>query len=416
MPRLAIEAHNLGKRYLLGKDTSRHRLADLVRARDTSVSGREFWALRGVSFKVEQGDSVGIVGRNGAGKSTLLKLLARITAPTEGWARVNGRVGTLLEVGTGFHPELSGRDNVFLSGGLLGLDRREVAKKFDEIVAFSGVEKFIDTPVKRYSTGMQVRLAFSVALYLNAEILIVDEVLAVGDLEFQRKSLRKLQDAVTKDGRTVLFVTHGLGAVKNFCKRVVVLEDGRMTFSGLTEEGLEFYRNSVPLKQESLTEINLKDRLKRTSGAVRCTTVNAFDTSGAVRWAFREGETVRFRVEYQVMKPVPSLTIGFRLVSPREDLAARAEMIVTNIHETISRVPLPAGYRGVAEFTLRDIRLRSVSSVPYIWFGNLEDKENYDVVDTNVDLPMLFVRPASLNKYGGHGVVSLKHHVRTIPG
>lgn len=407
-----VEAHNLGKRYLLGKDASRHRLADLVQSRRAGVAANEFWALRGISFRINRGDSVGIVGRNGAGKSTLLKLLARITSPSEGEARVRGRVGTLLEVGTGFHPELSGRDNVFLSGAIMGLAPSQIRAKFDEIVRFSGVEKFVDTPVKRYSTGMQMRLAFSVALNLSADILIVDEVLAVGDLEFQRRSMQALQRAVQKDGRTVLFVTHSLGAVQNFCNRVIVLEEGRLEFEGLTEEGLEFYRNSVPLQQESLRDINLVDRLKRTSGAVRCTSVNAFDNSGVARWSFQEGETVRFRIEYEVVSPIPSLTVGFRLIIPKEDLFQREEKIVTNVYETISRVPLPQGYRGQADIVLRDIKFRSLSATPYIWFAGTEEGRAYDVVDTNADLPVLFVRPRQTNKVAREGLVSLTHSLR----
>lgn len=408
MSLFAIEAEGLGKRYQLGMDTSRQRFSEFLRRHRDDVDDG-FWALRDVSFNIRHGDSVGIVGRNGAGKSTLLKLLARITAPTKGVARVHGRVGTLLEVGTGFHPELSGRDNVFLSGTILGLSKHEVKAKFDEIVDFSGVEKFIDTPVKRYSSGMQVRLAFSVALYLNAEILIVDEVLAVGDMDFQRKSIRKLHETVTKDGRTVLFVTHSLGAVKNFCKSVIVLNRGQLEFDGPTDEGLEFYRNSVPLRQDSLREINIKDRHRRANGAVRCTSVHISDVEGLERWSFREGETVNVRVEYEVIQPIHSLAFLFRLVVPSEDLSQRGEVLVSDVREVISSAPIAPGYCGVVNITIPDMKLRSLSAMPYIWFGNVEDNVAYDVIDANVDLPALYVRPQSKDRYAAHGVVSLEH-------
>jgi lipopolysaccharide transport system ATP-binding protein len=358
---------------------------------------------------VPQGESIGIIGRNGAGKSTLLKLLARITAPTEGTARIHGRLGTLLEVGTGFHPELSGRDNVFLSGSILGLSAQEVKAKFDEIVEFSGVEKFIDTPVKRYSSGMQVRLAFSVALHLNAEILIVDEVLAVGDIDFQRKSIRKLHETVTKDGRTVLFVSHSLGAVKNFCSSVIVLNEGQLAFAGPTDEGLEYYRNSVHLKQESLRDINLKDRQRRTNGSVRCTGVHVGGTSGVERWSFREGETIKARIEYEVIQPIPSLAFLFRLIAPSEDLSQRTELLVADLREAISSAPISPGYRGVINITIPATKLRSFAATPYIWFGNIENNVAYDVVDANVDLPALYVRPSG---DASRGLVSLDYRFR----
>src|SRR6202453_3263642 len=194
----------------------------------------DFWALKDVSFEINQGDVVGIIGRNGAGKSTLLKILSRITEPTHGRIRILGRVASLLEVGTGFHPELTGRENIYLNGAILGMSRVEIDRKFDEIVAFAETEKFLDTPVKRYSSGMYVRLAFAVAAHLEPEILIVDEVLAVGDQEFQKKCLGRIQQVAQGDGRTVLFVSHNMGAVKNLCARAVYLKDGKLARVGPT--------------------------------------------------------------------------------------------------------------------------------------------------------------------------------------
>src|SRR2546428_3843414 len=193
--------------------------------------GQHFWALENVSFEVEEGEVLGIIGRNGAGKSTLLKILSQVTAPTSGWIRLRGRVASLLEVGTGFHPELTGRENVFLNGAILGMTKDEIRRKFDEIVAFSECEEFIDTPVKRYSSGMYVRLAFAIAAHLEPEILIVDEVLAVGDAQFQRKCLGKMGE-VSRGGRTVLFVSHNMVAVQNLCRRVVWLDAGRLVAAG----------------------------------------------------------------------------------------------------------------------------------------------------------------------------------------
>ena len=204
-------------------------------------SREEFWALRDLSLEIRQGEVVGIIGRNGAGKSTLLKILSRITEPTEGRARIRGRAASLLEVGTGFHPELTGRENVFLNGAILGMSRAEIQKKFDEIVAFAEVERFLDTPVKRYSSGMQVRLAFAVAAHLDPEILIVDEVLAVGDLAFQRKCLGRMREVSSQEGRTVLFVSHNTGALSNLCSRGVVLDSGSMVADTDIHAALSLY-------------------------------------------------------------------------------------------------------------------------------------------------------------------------------
>jgi lipopolysaccharide transport system ATP-binding protein len=208
---------------------------------ESASTREEFWALRDVSFEVKQGEVLGVIGRNGAGKSTLLKVLGRITEPTEGRVHMRGRVASLLEVGTGFHPELTGRENVFLNGAILGMSRVEIKRKFDEIVDFSGVEKFLDTPVKRYSSGMYVRLAFAVAAHLEPEILIVDEVLAVGDAQFQKKCLGKMQDVATKEGRTVLFVSHNMTAVRSLCGRIILIKSGQLAGDGLPDEIIQAY-------------------------------------------------------------------------------------------------------------------------------------------------------------------------------
>ena len=213
---------------------------------DRSVKGDSdiVWSLRDIDFEIAQGESVGIIGRNGAGKSTLLKLLSRVTSPTQGVIKVKGRIASLLEVGTGFHPELTGRENIFLNGAILGMRKKEITRKFDEIVDFSGVARYIDTPVKRYSSGMYVRLAFAVAAYLESEILIVDEVLAVGDAEFQQKCLGKMKDVSTNQGRTVLFVSHNMSAVMNLCTKAMVLKNGELEYVGELMEGIQEYQSS----------------------------------------------------------------------------------------------------------------------------------------------------------------------------
>ncbi len=245
MSQPVIEVRGMSKRYRLGAIGATsirdevHRYWDRLRGR-AAANPNDFWALRDVSFDVQPGEVVGIVGRNGAGKSTLLKILSRITAPTSGTAVLRGRVGSLLEVGTGFHPELTGRENTFLNGAILGMTRAEVRRKFDEIVAFAEVEQFIDTPVKRYSSGMYVRLAFSVAAHLEPEILLVDEVLAVGDTAFQQKCLQKIS-AIRNSGRTVLFVSHSLSTLRQLCDRGVLLDHGSVRFTGSAAETLDRY-------------------------------------------------------------------------------------------------------------------------------------------------------------------------------
>ena len=287
MSNLALHAEGLSKRYRVGrgwaepKPTLGGRLVQAVTApirnyrevrRLSSFEGDEegvHWALRDVSFDVKHGEVVGVIGRNGAGKSTLLKVLSRITAPTKGRALVHGRVGSLLEVGTGFHPDLTGRENIYLNGAVLGMDRAYVERRFDEIVEFSGVEKFIDTPVKRYSSGMYLRLAFAVAAHLEAEIMIVDEVLAVGDAQFQKKCIGKMS-SVGAEGRTVLFVSHNLTAVRTLCQRAIVLRQGRLAADLSAAEAVEQYiaeiRDSVleqTWPEEATAPQNVTTRIRR---------------------------------------------------------------------------------------------------------------------------------------------------------
>jgi lipopolysaccharide transport system ATP-binding protein len=255
----AIDAKGIGKRFEIGASQGPYQLltetiTERVKAMGRRPQTQEFWALRDVDFEVKHGETFGIIGHNGAGKSTLLKILSRITPPTEGEVRLRGRVGALLEVGTGFHPELTGRENIFFNGVLLGMSRSEVARKFDEIVAFSEVERFLDTPVKYYSSGMYVRLAFAVAAHLEPEVLIVDEVLAVGDAAFQRKSLGKMRDATRAEGRTVIFVSHNMAAVGSLCTRGILLSDGRIAAEGEIGEVVDLYSETVDTHGEAVFE------------------------------------------------------------------------------------------------------------------------------------------------------------------
>lgn len=278
MSNIAISFDNVGKMYRLGRvgtgtlshDLNRWWTTAILRKEDPYLkigetndrskkgSSEYVWALRDISFKVEQGDVVGIIGKNGAGKSTLLKLLSRITSPTTGSIRYQGRIASLLEVGTGFHPEMTGRENIYMNGSIMGMTKKEITRKLDEIVDFAGVERYLDTPVKRYSSGMTVRLGFAVAAFLEPEILVVDEVLTVGDAEFQKKAIGKMNDVAHSEGRTVLFVSHNMAAVKNLCTRGVVLQNGQLAFDGSTEQAIDYYlkKNDV-----EFVESKIKDRI-----------------------------------------------------------------------------------------------------------------------------------------------------------
>ena len=275
MSNIAITFDNVGKMYRLGRvgtgtlshDLNRWWTTNILRkedpylkigeTNDRSKKGHSdyVWALRDISFKVEQGDVVGIIGKNGAGKSTLLKLLSRITSPTTGSIRYQGRIASLLEVGTGFHPEMTGRENIYMNGSIMGMTKKEITSKLDEIVDFAGVERYIDTPVKRYSSGMTVRLGFAVAAFLEPEILVVDEVLTVGDAEFQKKAIGKMNDVAQSEGRTVLFVSHNMAAVKNLCTRGVVLQNGQLVYDGSTDDAVNYYlNNSSHIKKGLITD------------------------------------------------------------------------------------------------------------------------------------------------------------------
>jgi len=321
-----IRVENLGKQYRIGVQPEKYATLREVITRtlrrpierfrknlptDGKETGREdtIWALRDVTFEVEEGQILGVIGRNGAGKSTLLKLLSRITEPTEGWAEIKGRVGSLLEVGTGFHPELTGRENIYLNGAILGMHRSEIDSKFDEIVEFSGVEKFIETPVKRYSSGMYLRLAFSVAAHLEPEILVVDEVLAVGDAEFQRKCLGKMSD-VASEGRTVLFVSHDMSAISQLTEETMVLEDGNLVYRARTDDAIDYYMSSgfsdAGERRWDQDEVD-------TEGPFQPVALRVLNPEGTITDRFKSVKPITVEFEYYLDEPVKALRTGIYL-------------------------------------------------------------------------------------------------------
>jgi lipopolysaccharide transport system ATP-binding protein len=341
---LAIEAHALGKRYVLGE-----------RGRSPLRRNREeLWALRDVELAVERGTAMGVVGHNGAGKTTLLKILSRITAPTTGEARIRGSVGSLLEVGTGFHPELSGRDNVYLNGAILGMRRREIKAKFDEIVAFAEVERFIDTPVKRYSSGMYVRLAFAVAAHLEPDILIVDEVLAVGDASFQRKCLGKMGE-VSNEGRTVLFVSHNMAAVRSLTSKAIWLDHGRVAADGHTGDVVSEYLAST-IDEEVSGVVDLTENASRrtvskfTAQRVRFTSVTLLDPDDRPALAFGEGAPLRVDMRFDVREPVRFLELYVRVKS------TEGQRLFSSFAGQVESTIQPGRYRSVCEIPENPLR------------------------------------------------------------
>ena len=352
----ALRVHDLGKRYALGAQLNAYDTLRDVLASKFSLFGRKrradndqthIWALRHVSFDVPEGSVLGIIGKNGAGKSTLLKILSRVTEPTEGYAEIRGRVGALLEVGTGFHPELTGRENIYLNGAILGMSRAEIDRKFDEIVAFAEMERFLDTPVKRYSSGMYVRLAFAVAAHLEPEILVVDEVLAVGDAAFQRKSLGRMSD-VARGGRTVLFVSHNMSAILNLTKEAIVLEKGRIAFRGPTPEAVDYYLASTMTR--SGERIWQPEEIPATAAPFRPLALRVKDTRGRVTDAVRSVEPVTIEVTYALDAPIQGLRVGIYLLSTRGEYVFTS--FDTDEQETFQRWETRPAGRYVSRCTI----------------------------------------------------------------
>lgn len=369
MSDIAIHAENLGKQYTIGQrpaayTTLRESISTafsspVKRLTAGNGSDNKFWALRDVSFDVMKGQVLGVIGRNGAGKSTLLKLLSRVTEPTEGKAVINGRVGSLLEVGTGFHPELTGRENISLNGAILGMKHTEVERKFDEIVSFAEVEQFIDTPVKRYSSGMYLRLAFAVAAHLEPEILVVDEVLAVGDAEFQRKCLGKMSD-VAHQGRTVLFVSHNMSAILRLTDETIVIEKGHLAMRAPTPQAVDYYL-SAGFSQEG-QRLWQPDEISADAAPFKPIAIRVRNPRGDVVDTLRSTEPVEVEVEYELDAPITGLRVGIYLLSMRGEYIMTSfdtdspeqynEFSVRKAGHYISRCTLPEELLNEGRFML----------------------------------------------------------------
>jgi lipopolysaccharide transport system ATP-binding protein len=409
MPRPIIEVENVSKRYKLGAFGARTMGEELEqffqRFRNNGAAGSpslarsdssEFWALKEISFSVQPGEVIGIIGRNGAGKSTLLKILSRITEPTSGEIRLRGRVASLLEVGTGFHPELTGRENIYLNGAILGMTKVEVKEKFDEIVAFAEIERFLDTPVKRYSSGMYVRLAFAVAAHLEPEILVVDEVLAVGDSPFQEKCLGKMKEVSSTAGRTVLFVSHNMGAVQSLCSHAIVLEQGRNVFLGSSVEAVQFYLQKA--RSQKLDQ-DLSNAQRIGTGEARILNVKFEDDKGSPQIQFRMGEPLVIVVKAYFPTEVRDPTFGVNIITD-------SGIMVANCRS--SHHGVKAGrIQGTVEYR---VRINSVALYPrnYVvepWVADAANLSDFDWVRNAAEFEVTsgpnFLSGANVDAYHG---------------
>jgi lipopolysaccharide transport system ATP-binding protein len=396
----AIEASALSKRYDLGEGS----IANLVRRRKPAD---EFWALRDVEFTIREGEAVGIIGANGAGKSTLLKVLSRITAPTRGSARIRGRIGAILEVGTGFHPELTGRENVYLGGAILGMSPAEVKARFDEIVDFAAIEKFIDTPVKRYSSGMYVRLAFAVAAHLEPDILIVDEVLAVGDVGFQKKCLAKLDGSIHQEGRTILMVSHNMQAVGSVCSRGLLLEGGELVGDGAVNDVIGRYARGQKTNFD-LRERSLKDRLNRTAGRARITDFSLVTPGKSAMWTFNSGDPVAFRFRFETNEPLESLSAMIYFTGRDGD-------VVTTMRDVLFQDGCNAGNGGEVTIEIPRLPLRPGDYGFTLALGNADFSLFEDILDANVNFPRFFVDSTEQNWFDRVGVFSADFSFKCRP-
>lgn len=407
-----IQIHGIGKRYRRGAQkglfnykTMRGALTNALKApfrvlRSSPTNNedpRYFWALKDVSFDVKQGEVVGVIGRNGAGKTTLLKILSQITEPTEGEVKIKGRVASLLEVGTGFHPELTGRENIFMNGAILGMSRAEVKRKFDEIVAFAELEKFIDTPVKRYSSGMYVRLAFSIAGHLEPEILLVDEVLAVGDAGFQKKCLGKMEDVTRKEGRTVLFVSHNMSAINALCSRCILLDGGRVVMNGKTAEVTAYYHATALTSREVIEDLRHLPRTGNGKAKFTSIKIHGITERGTITQVPVTGEDIMIETTVEAYEEINEANLaiiiydsnGYRLI----DVNTALKGIFVNI---------PAGETLKAQFLLREVLLKPSTYLVGLWFGK-GGVEEYDHIEYAV--PLNIAENSSLIK-----------HVELFPG
>jgi len=410
----AIRATGIGKRYRLGEHHSfgslRETLVDRLRSIGRTRPDAEkasIWALRDVSFEIAPGEAVGIIGRNGAGKSTLLKVLSRITEPTTGRAEIRGRVGSLLEVGTGFHPELTGRENIFLNGAILGMRRAEIAAKFDEIVAFAEVERFIDTPVKRYSSGMYLRLAFAVAAHLEPEILLVDEVLAVGDAAFQKKCLGKMGE-VTGEGRTVIFVSHNIGAIASLCSRCLLIDSGQLAADGSPASVTASYQSKLYPSPGATSDLSGVERYGNGKARFASIAIDALSKEGNPADCLRTGHQLRLTLEIQAQHEVVRANVAVILYDP-----TGFRIIDVNTGLQGSLLSLAAGERATVGFTLHDVLLKPGVYLIGLWLGrsHVEDIDGIQYV-TAVSVEPDPEQPLHSESFPGVYQCAFSHHIQ----
>jgi lipopolysaccharide transport system ATP-binding protein len=376
----AITVEKLAKRYTIGgADQGTNLRESLVRLitlgfiRSNSQE-QTIWALRDVSFSIEQGETVGLIGRNGAGKSTLLKILSQITYPTSGSTKVNGRVAALLEVGTGFHQELTGRENIFMNGSILGMTKKEVERKFEQIVEFSGVRKFLDTPIKRYSSGMRLRLGFAVAAHLDPDILIVDEVLAVGDAAFQKKCLNAMA-TLRQGARTVLFVSHNLAAVENLCSRCIWIDGGEIRMDGESRRVIEAYMGSMGANDTLASDLDSVEN-RRGNGKIRYRRIEFLSPDGTPQKVIRAGDPVVIRFHYFASEPILEPSFGFRMYSEMGTFITES----STWHHSIA-VPLLEPGAGYLDLEIDCLNLMSAKYLLSLWLTDNTGELLYDNVE-----------------------------------
>ncbi len=366
--------------YVRGKEDPYSKLGS-INDRSAKATDDYVWALRDINFEVRQGEVLGIIGKNGAGKSTLLKLLSRVTSPSTGIIKSKGRIASLLEVGTGFHPELTGRENIYLNGAILGMTKAEIASKIDEIIDFSGCEMYIDTPTKRYSSGMTVRLAFAVAAHLEPDILIVDEVLAVGDAEFQKKAIGKMKEISTGEGRTVLFVSHNMASVKQLCTRAIVLEHGSTVFEGDVDDCVEFYLNKEISFSENKGSIQWSDDLAPGTETFKLLSVETKLNSGEIRSAFIDNQDVNIHVKTELLHPVHNMRLNFGLLDKNDVVVFSSS---SHLHETVDKASGNYDYTIVIPKNLLNHGMYKIAiqaGIP----GQRQILENVEVLSFNIE-------------------------------
>lgn len=383
MSNYAIEVEGISKRYSMGASgglaSLRGQLVQRIFRREPTIStnqkDKQFLALDDVSFKIAQGETVGIIGRNGAGKSTLLKILSRITRPTSGQIKLHGRLGALLEVGTGFHPDLTGRENIMLNASILGLSRRQIADRFDAIVEFAEVGEFIDTPVKHYSSGMYMRLAFSVSAHLDPDILVLDEVLAVGDGAFQKKCLGRI-DSVAKDGRTVLLVSHSLPMIVSFCSRAILLDKGRIEKDGTANDVVEYYQETLTERSNKSFDVLHAEKNKTGKAFFSSVRLTPLDKGGFPAEILRVGGDLEVELGLEAVERINDVNVSIVIWE-----LAGSRVIDANLAIKDDYLSLNPGQRAVVRFTLRNLLLRPDTYRLAIGMG----KKNVENIDINVD-------------------------------